>query len=241
MHALVVDDGWLVPLDPEAETGETIELEVNGGTVMVLVQSVEFQERPVPNPIGAEWLIRGERVTYVEPFITDGPEVPPGATQGTWCAYCSTWIECTQEEYFAAGAPGPLCETHAGLGNRCVCCDNEVEPRNHDDPWEGRLDGFCYHCASIRCDAYPGECKRVPDISNRTSLEDELAELERTDPKVRAARENYDRTVQRILERRPEIPICGRLLAAAEALRQDHPSAADLCLEAAERIEELEG
>lgn len=30
--------------------------------------------------------------------------------------------------------------------------------RSENDPWEGRLDGYCYECALTRCDAYPGEC-----------------------------------------------------------------------------------
>lgn len=39
----------------------------------------------------------------------------------------------------------------------CFCCNAPVETRD-PDPWEGRLDGYCYDCALTRCDAYPGEC-----------------------------------------------------------------------------------
>lgn len=39
----------------------------------------------------------------------------------------------------------------------CCCCGAPIAARD-PDPWEGRLDGYCYECALARCDAYPGEC-----------------------------------------------------------------------------------
>lgn len=39
----------------------------------------------------------------------------------------------------------------------CACCGRAIQPR-HPDPWEGRMDAYCYDCALSRCDAYPGEC-----------------------------------------------------------------------------------
>jgi len=39
---------------------------------------------------------------------------------------------------------------------RCHC-GVVVEPRD-PDPWEGRLDGYCYRCALARCDAFSDEC-----------------------------------------------------------------------------------
>lgn len=41
----------------------------------------------------------------------------------------------------------------------CGCCGFMVKPRD-PDPWEGRMDAYCYSCALTRCDAYPGECGR---------------------------------------------------------------------------------
>lgn len=39
-----------------------------------------------------------------------------------------------------------------------VChCGREIEPRD-PDPWEGRMDDYCYDCATNRCDCYPDEC-----------------------------------------------------------------------------------
>jgi hypothetical protein len=39
----------------------------------------------------------------------------------------------------------------------CGCCGKELQERD-PDPWEGRLDDYCYECALCRCDAYPGGC-----------------------------------------------------------------------------------
>ena len=39
---------------------------------------------------------------------------------------------------------------------RCHC-GRAVEPRN-PDPWEGRMDAYCYDCSLNRCDCYPDEC-----------------------------------------------------------------------------------
>lgn len=41
---------------------------------------------------------------------------------------------------------------------KCGCCGKDHEDRGIEDPWEGRLYGYCYGCALTRCDAYPGEC-----------------------------------------------------------------------------------
>lgn len=54
----------------------------------------------------------------------------------------------------------------------CECCTSILVVRN-PDPWEGRLDGYCYDCATRRCDAYPDH-KRV--VFN--SIEDFLADLD---------------------------------------------------------------
>lgn len=40
----------------------------------------------------------------------------------------------------------------------CWCCEGPYVDRGGDDPWEGRLDGYCEDCALTRCDAYPGDC-----------------------------------------------------------------------------------
>lgn len=40
----------------------------------------------------------------------------------------------------------------------CACCGGRIARPFGDDDWEGRLDDYCYDCASARCDAYPGEC-----------------------------------------------------------------------------------
>jgi hypothetical protein len=40
----------------------------------------------------------------------------------------------------------------------CWCCGAKVERRELGDPWEGRMDGYCYACALNRCDCYPETC-----------------------------------------------------------------------------------
>lgn len=42
--------------------------------------------------------------------------------------------------------------------DQCSCCGYLFLKRIDNDPWEGRLDGYCYDCALARCDAYPGAC-----------------------------------------------------------------------------------
>lgn len=49
-------------------------------------------------------------------------------------------------------------ESQSLFHSPCCCCQEPVELRLSDDPWDGRLDGYCYDCALARCDAYPGEC-----------------------------------------------------------------------------------
>lgn len=49
----------------------------------------------------------------------------------------------------------------------CACCRAPIGVRD-PDPWEGRLDAYCYGCASARCDAYPGTC-RPDDREDRMS------------------------------------------------------------------------
>ncbi len=44
------------------------------------------------------------------------------------------------------------------LDTTCWCCQKPHKQRGDNDPWEGRLDGYCDDCATARCDAYPGEC-----------------------------------------------------------------------------------
>ncbi len=44
--------------------------------------------------------------------------------------------------------------------SECWCCLAPVESRN-PDPWEGRLDGYCYNCALTRCDAFPWDCHEI--------------------------------------------------------------------------------
>jgi hypothetical protein len=46
---------------------------------------------------------------------------------------------------------------------RCACC-GEVVTRPNGDPWTGRLDAYCEECATTRCDAFPGECRRSPIV-----------------------------------------------------------------------------
>jgi hypothetical protein len=45
-------------------------------------------------------------------------------------------------------------------------CGRKVERRELGDPWEGRMDDYCYDCALSRCDCYPDECpvKYPPDV-----------------------------------------------------------------------------
>jgi hypothetical protein len=44
-------------------------------------------------------------------------------------------------------------------GGPCLCCGAPAYPRAAaDDPWDGRMDGYCDDCAAARCDAYPGDC-----------------------------------------------------------------------------------
>ena len=50
-------------------------------------------------------------------------------------------------------------EDEDGEADVCGCCGYMVHPRN-PDPWEGRMDDYCYECCLTRCDAYPGECRR---------------------------------------------------------------------------------
>lgn len=45
----------------------------------------------------------------------------------------------------------------AGASAATCHCGRTVEPRD-PDPWEGRMDGYCYDCATNRCDCYPDEC-----------------------------------------------------------------------------------
>ena len=55
--------------------------------------------------------------------------------------------------------PSDIAELAARLSdsNWCCWCCGEVAPlRGKDDPWEGRLDGYCEVCATARCDTYPG-------------------------------------------------------------------------------------
>lgn len=52
----------------------------------------------------------------------------------------------------------------------CGCCEKELEKRD-PDPWEGRLDGYCYKCALTRCDAYPGDCSRGIAVVGIPSIE----------------------------------------------------------------------
>lgn len=41
----------------------------------------------------------------------------------------------------------------------CACCRAPYQYRQpKNNPWDGRLDAYCYDCASARCDAYPGDC-----------------------------------------------------------------------------------
>jgi hypothetical protein len=57
--------------------------------------------------------------------------------------------------------------------NTCVCCGTNYGQR--EDPWEGRLDGYCYECALARCDAYPDECPRLDrEFRSFTSAEEAL-------------------------------------------------------------------
>jgi hypothetical protein len=42
----------------------------------------------------------------------------------------------------------------------CVCCQGPYEDRARTgDPWDGRLNGYCWDCALMRCDA-EGCCQR---------------------------------------------------------------------------------
>jgi hypothetical protein len=39
-----------------------------------------------------------------------------------------------------------------------ICHCGQIALKRTDDPWQGRMDGYCYDCASNRCDCYPDEC-----------------------------------------------------------------------------------
>jgi hypothetical protein len=42
---------------------------------------------------------------------------------------------------------------------KCACCQAPLPVAERVEvavEWEHRLDGYCYFCASMRCDAYPG-------------------------------------------------------------------------------------
>lgn len=52
----------------------------------------------------------------------------------------------------------PSCHLYIPIESEpCWCCEDPIEPRGEDCPWEGRMDGYCYSCASRRCDAYPDQ------------------------------------------------------------------------------------
>lgn len=41
----------------------------------------------------------------------------------------------------------------------CWCCNLPHQLRDPlNDPWQGRLDGYCEECAINRCDAYLEDC-----------------------------------------------------------------------------------
>lgn len=40
----------------------------------------------------------------------------------------------------------------------CWCCGEPAPIRGEGDPWEGRMDGYCYSCATTRCDTTDSTC-----------------------------------------------------------------------------------
>lgn len=51
----------------------------------------------------------------------------------------------------------------------CACCGERFPKRRHPDLWDGRLDDYCYDCASARCDAYPGDCGKPRAVAASAS------------------------------------------------------------------------
>jgi hypothetical protein len=47
--------------------------------------------------------------------------------------------------------------------NTCACCAAPADNHPSPDPWEGRLNDYCYACALTRCDAYTHPDSPVAD------------------------------------------------------------------------------
>lgn len=41
---------------------------------------------------------------------------------------------------------------------KCWCCGEPAPIRGEGDPWEGRMDGYCYECSLTRCDTTDSTC-----------------------------------------------------------------------------------
>lgn len=49
----------------------------------------------------------------------------------------------------------------------CCCCQKKERKRDkRTDEWQGRLDGYCTDCASMRCDR-EAELSRLRDMFNK--------------------------------------------------------------------------
>lgn len=78
---------------------------------------------------------------------------------------------------------------HAEGDRACVCCGRMHVTRTERDPWEGRLDGYCYDCATARCDAYPGDAHdTIPYCTDETC---EYSALHHFHPEPGGGKSNY--------------------------------------------------
>jgi hypothetical protein len=55
-------------------------------------------------------------------------------------------------------------------GDPCACCNDEITRPHDGDPWEGRLDAYCYYCALCRCDALPSSCGKSYNVLSKNTV-----------------------------------------------------------------------
>jgi hypothetical protein len=70
------------------------------------------------------------------------------------------------EKYARLAALAPVADER----NTCACCAAPADNHPSPDPWEGRLNDYCYACALTRCDAYAHPAPPVaPEGENETT------------------------------------------------------------------------